>query len=76
MWFSPPPLQEDSSVEERLHQAEGRGDKICSQGRGFPLGRGEDTFKSLINIIGQVGEESEVDALVSHDAGDREVGCS
>ena len=57
-------------MEERLHQAEERGDKICSQGRG------EDTFKRLINIAVQVGEESEVDALVSHDAGDGEVGCS
>ena len=63
-------------MEERLHQAEERGDKICSQGRGFPLGRGEDTFKSLINIAVQVGEESEEDATESHDAGDREVGCS
>ena len=47
-------------MEERLHQAEERGDKICTGGRGFPLGRGEDTFKRLINIAVQVGEESEV----------------
>ena len=63
-------------MEERLHQAEERGDKIGSQGRGFPLGRGEDTFKSLINIAVQVGEESEVDALASHNDEDGEVGCS
>ena len=36
-----------------------------------------NTFIRLINIAVQVGEESEVDALVSHDAGDGgEVGCS
>ena len=63
-------------MEERLHQAEEARDKIGPQGRGFPLGRGEDTFKRLINIAVQVGEESEVVALDPHDAGDGEVGCS
>ena len=76
MLLSPRPLQVLAPVEEYLRQAEEARDKSGSPGRGFPLGRGEDTFKRLINIAVQVGEESEVDALVSHNDEDGEVGCS